>query len=519
MSIRWKLFGFTALLIALFLFVAIIGNLFWIQGYYMARKKGELLDASKHFVGLLQPSNSASDVTTLQVDLEIERLMRTTGMHVVVYDTEKKEYLFPSAWGFSPEASGTPTQRVGVPPETEGNVQPPPGLAPPRGQPMVPREVVEGNLTEARFVDQVFDPRINMDVLSLVQPLEGSRVLVISVPLPAIHEEARLAGNYFLFLGLAMLAIGIPLAFFFSRRFTRPILELNTLAGHIARLDFSHTYQGKRSDEIGVLGESINTLSNELRQAMDRLILANQVLERDVENRKKIDNMRKNFISHVSHELKAPLTLIMGHAQGLIQNVAKDAQKRNRYATIILEESRKMDQLVRSVLDLSQMESGLFQVKPRVFSLEELLLSTLEKFAPFFKEKGVSPHVEGLGEQGKAWMVWGDPFRIEQVLSNLFTNAIQNMGEKKRLEVSVVPSPGEGQENRVRVEVFNSGRPKGREDASVRGAEFPEGIGLSIVKGIIRAHGTDGGVRVLHDPEDPGNDGVCFWFELEKAGE
>lgn len=122
-------------------------------------------------------------------------------------------------------------------------------------------------------------------------------------------------------------------------------------------------------DEIGQLGKSVNHLSDELYKAITELNIKNQKLEKDIEKERKIDEMRKEFISSVSHELRTPLALIQGYAEGLISNVAESEEDRKFYCDVIMDETIKMNKLVRDLLNLSQIESGYFQIEKSEFDL------------------------------------------------------------------------------------------------------------------------------------------------------
>ncbi len=479
MSIRWKLFSFTALLIGLFLLVTVIANAFFLQDYYVSLKKKQLLEAAQTLQRTLED-------TPERIDYEIEMQMRMKGLHGVIFDLEKGEPVFYSGWNPLPRGE---------------RLVPPPSFR---------IEDYAADADPSARITSSFDPRANMETLSLVQPMGQGKVLELSIPIGAIHEEALIAGNYLLALALVMLVIGIPAAFLLSLKFTRPIQELTSLAKSISQLDFSRRYHETRNDEIGVLGMSINDLSDKLGQAMERLVMANQVLQEDLESKKRIDQMRKTFISHVSHELKTPITLIMGHAEGLARNVIHGESKKNQYCSIIIEEAQKMDQLVRELLDLSQMESRLFRIHPISFSLERLIRKGMDKFAPLFLEADIQ-----VKDRTTDWPdVWGDPLRIEQVFTNLLTNAIHHTSDDRIIEVTTEKSKTEPGEPTVRVCIFNTGTPLPSEQIehlfdgfTAENLPRGNGLGLSIVQGIMRAHNMAYGVTNRPD-------GVSFWFEV-----
>ena len=133
---------------------------------------------------------------------------------------------------------------------------------------------------------------------------------------------------------IAIVIAGIAVSYV-SRRFTNPILELNVIANKMSKLDFSKKYEPTGSnDEIDELGKSINLMSQKLEGTIKQLRSSNVELERDIEEKSKIDEMRKQFISDVSHELKTPIALIQGYAEGLVENVNADDVSR-KYLSLI----------------------------------------------------------------------------------------------------------------------------------------------------------------------------------------
>lgn len=158
--------------------------------------------------------------------------------------------------------------------------------------------------------------------------------------------------------GFAILIAAVIVSYV-SRKFTDPILELNDIAKKMSNLDFSHKYRIKDvDDEINNLGRSINVMSDKLERTINQLRNSNIELEKDIEEKSKIDEMRKSFISDVSHELKTPIALIQGYSEGLLENVNTDEESRKFYAEVILDETNKMDKLVKQLLELMKLEYG-----------------------------------------------------------------------------------------------------------------------------------------------------------------
>lgn len=347
--------------------------------------------------------------------------------------------------------------------------------------------------------------------------LDNNYKLYIRMPVAPIYESVQIS-NKFLFLigGFTIVIAGIVVSFI-SRKFTKPILELNDIANKMSKLDFSHKYRiTDTEDEVNNLGKSINTMSDKLEKTIKQLKETNIELEKDIEEKSKIDEMRKQFISDVSHELKTPIALIQGYSEGLIENVNKDEENRKFYAEVILDEANKMDKLVQQLLELMKLEYGKREFNNKKFNICELIEEVIRKSTVMLEEK----EIEVKFENQKEIYVEADDFYIEQVVTNYFTNAIKHVKEQegiKKIEIKVVPNVDK---NTVRISVFNTGDQIKEEDLNRIWNRFYKidesrtredggtGIGLSLVKAIMNNYKNAYGV-VNKD------NGVEFYFDLK----
>ena len=252
-------------------------------------------------------------------------------------------------------------------------------------------------------------------------------------------------------------------------------------------------------------------MAEKLEQAISELKTANNELQRDIEQKTKVDEMRKEFLSNVSHELKTPIALIQGYAEGLQECINDDAQSREFYCEVIMDEAGKMNRMVKKLLTLNQLEFGDQKVVMERFDIIALIDSILSASVLMAEQKGVTVRMDKMDPV----YVWADEFDIEEVFTNYFSNALNHVDFEKVIEVKVRK---EG--TKVRVSVFNTGRQIPEEDIDriwdkfykvdkARTREYGgSGIGLSIVKAIMDA---------LHQPFGVKNwdNGVEFWFELD----
>ncbi len=183
-------------------------------------------------------------------------------------------------------------------------------------------------------------------------------MFILSIPLAGIRDSVRLSNMFLTYVGIVVLIIGSLLMYATTRKITSPILALSALSEKMSHLDFEAKYEGKAEDEIGVLGRSMNTLSDKLKDTIGELKTANNELQRDIEEKIRIDETRKDFIANVSHELKTPIALIQGYAEGLTEGMAEDADSRDYYCEVIMDEANKMNTMVKQLLNLTALEFG-----------------------------------------------------------------------------------------------------------------------------------------------------------------
>ena len=366
------------------------------------------------------------------------------------------------------------------------------------------------------IIRRINDAQNSMNYIFLSAMLDNGYHLYIRLQVESIQESVKISNNLLISVGAVSILVAGILASIISRKFTEPILELNDIAKNMSKLDFSKKYKVKNTDdEINDLGRSINTMSDKLESTIKQLRSTNIELEKDIEEKSKIDEMRKQFISDVSHELKTPIALIQGYAEGLLENVNEDAESRKFYAEVILDESNKMDKLVKQLLELMKLEYGKREFNNEEFDILELAKEVVRKCKVMIEEKNITVTCD---REVPAY-VYADEFYIDQVMTNYFTNAIKHAEEvngKKEIRIQIQVKE---EEQKVRISVFNTGKNIAEEDLSRIWKRFYKvdssrnredggtGIGLALVKAIMNNYQNDFGV--MNKP-----DGVEFYFEL-----
>ena len=252
-------------------------------------------------------------------------------------------------------------------------------------------------------------------------------------------------------------------------------------------------------------------MSEKLKSTISELKSANNQLQEDIERKDKLEQMRNDFMGNVSHELKTPIALIQGYAEGLKEGVTCDKESMEFYCDVIMDEAEKMNRMVKNLLTLNQLEFGVDEIEFERFDLTEVIRGVLQSMDILAKQQ----EAKVIFHQEEKVYVWADEFKTEQVIRNYVSNAFHHLDGDRVVEVKMAVD-----EERVKVTVFNTGTPIPEEDLphiwdkfyKVDKAHTREyggnGIGLSIVKAIMKS---------LHQQYGVNNydNGVEFWFTLD----
>jgi len=481
-SFRQKLYLVISGLILFFVASSIFLNIAFLENYYIHIKESFLKDTFSRINNLY---NTKGDY-----ELEFEKLERMRGVHVVVADSQ-----FNIIYDSMNLNKDNLNKRQGMPENNEN-------LFKSKSVDLATKNIIIDNRT---------DNRLKSSFLFLIGKLDNGNYISLTLPVASIHDSVLVANKFFVLTGVITLAIGFILLYFITKKLTKPIVELNNIAQKMSALDFSEKYRSKSKDEIGNLGESINSLSDKLEMTISELVEANDKLKTDIENERRIDSMRKEFVSNVSHELKTPIALIQGYSEGLKLNINDDEENKNFYCDVIIDEAGKMNRLVKELLELSIIESGQAELEMATFELSSLVNFVVRKNMLLLKEKEIVPEVN----VPEFIYITADYDKIERVLVNYLTNAINHVDKNGKINISAFKT-GE----KARILVFNSGLHIPEESINkiwdsfykvdkARTREYGgTGLGLSIVKALLDLHGFRYGA-INRD------EGVEFWFEAD----
>ena len=371
------------------------------------------------------------------------------------------------------------------------------------------QEVLEK--TDSYDICKSVDPQNNTEYLTMWGNFDNGDIFIMRSPLESIRSAVTIFNRFIGVVGGCVILVSVLLAWYFSKRITEPIKELATLSQKMADLDFDAKYTSGGSNEIGVLGENFNRMSERLEQTISNLKEANYKLQKDIEQKEKRENMRSEFLGNVSHELKTPIALIQGYAEGLKEGVNDDPESREFYCEVIMDEAGKMNRMVKNLLALNQLEFGEDDVQFERFDITSLISGVLQSLDILIEQK----EAQVIFRHKNPVYVWADEFKVEQVVRNYVNNALNHVDGEKVIEIKIT------QENDMaKITVFNTGTPIPEEDLphiwekfykvdKARTREYGgNGIGLSIVKAIMDSFGKGYGA-INH------TNGVEFWFELD----
>lgn len=460
MKIRWKIFFLMFSVVLMIIFGLMVTNTIYLEKFYIKNKKEKLVELG-HI--LIDP----------KYVIDFQNLEMHSNVAILIKKTDELYKL-----------------------ESEA---------------VVPREEIEEIVTQLAKNEYVFKEMTLLDyrgkVLILFMPYMKDRYIEIITPLSFIQEGLEISTRYHLLIIMLALIIGSSMSFIFSKKMTDPILELKEITQRISLLDFNVKFEKESRDEIGELGYAINKMGGTLEKNIDEINKVNRKLMEEIENEKRLENLRKEFIASVSHELKTPIAIIQGYAQGLMENIAETEEDRNFYCEIIVEESLKMDSLVKELLLITQMESGYFKIQKEEVNLYQMIKDIIDKYITKDKK------IKYIGD--KDVFVYCDEKYIDRVLENLVVNALKYSTGDRDITIKV-----EDQQDKYRVIISNESENLSEDDLENIWTPFyrvdkardrdGHGLGLAIVRGILEKHKSALGVYITE------KNIINFWFELEK---
>ncbi|KAB2954215.1 cell wall metabolism sensor histidine kinase WalK [Heliorestis acidaminivorans] len=325
------------------------------------------------------------------------------------------------------------------------------------------------------------EEQMNYHVVPLNIEGEEQGLLIISYPATLILDPLfrNLVSTAFIAI-ITALALFLLLATFLSRWLIRPLQEMVSATEKIAHGDYESPVNIQSKDELGRVALAFNEMTRKLAQSRKR--------------EQELEQSRRDLVANVSHDLRTPLASIRGYVEGLLDGLASDQEKRDRYLQVIYEKALTLERLIQDLFELSRLEQGILRMEKVEVPASEMLKELAEKYAHDAELAGISFLAE-IPEHLP--MIEVDPGRIEQVLTNLFQNAIRHSGPRK----GFVTLRAEYKERFIFLSLADNGEGITRSELPYLFDRFYSGeksrsrqkggtgLGLAIAKEIVEAHG------------------------------
>ncbi len=354
-----------------------------------------------------------------------------------------------------------------------------------------------------------------MEYIVYVSTLENNYTVKAYKMKSPVDEGVQMAIQTVAFTAIGIIFISAIIIRLFSVRFTNPLKEISAVTQKMAQLDFSKRCPPSRTKEIAVLSNSVNVMSESLQATLEDLREKNKKLQDDYEKEKTLEHLRFDFITGASHELKTPIAIIQGYAEGLTYFVDSDPETAKQYAETIVGETKRMNDLVLRLLEIIRYDSGDYIINRAVFDVHDLVQEWFTREENILAEK----QIRYMNTIPQGLMGSGDAMLLGVAVSNYLSNGVSHIGGERLLKTWCTDTG-----TAYRISVFNTGDPIAdkdidkiwssfyRADKSMSRKEGRFGLGLAAVSSIQHLHGQAFGVENMEG-------GVRFWFDIEKASE
>ncbi|MGN0482813.1 MAG: sensor histidine kinase [Lachnospiraceae bacterium] len=466
MRIRKKTFLLFFTSITLFVLAGILSNYLFLEKFFLYKAKQEFVTVSKEIQKNIEQNKE-------NLDGYIEKIGKQNNIRIVLLDQD---------WNVQQMSY---YQR-----EDNSNI------------PLKRMKNMEKRRKNRAYICDIFELKNDSACkIIFLSKTKEQQYLVLMKNTAGVRESVTIANQFYLVIGGIMVVIGGIFTAYFSRKMTKPLIEMSEITKELANLRFENRVEVRENNEIGELAASINQMSEQLQENI-------YTMQQDIVR-------RKQLVRDVSHELKSPIAVIKGYADGLQYGVAEEKEQREKYCRVIAAECERMDQMIKDLLELSKLEQVTVEpIRERV-PLYPIFQELENTYARMIAKK----HCRVSVECDKEIIVEADKKMLERIVSNLFGNAVKYVQEQGTIKLSATQK-----EQGTCIEVFNSGEkiPEPEQnkiwdvfykvDASRKREEDGHGIGLAIVKTAVELH--QGSVFVENR-----RDGVCFGCYFPKTSQ
>ena len=441
-KLQKKLFLGTTALILIFVLAGVITNYFLLEKYYLYRSKNECMKMSK------------------EIQEEFEKGLHDFKKFLANYGKEKNVRILILNDDLS-IAEMSYYKR-----DTKLNV------------PLKKIKNLFSDKGDQKYICRVYEQK-KTDTMKMfyLEEITEEKYVLFMKNTKGVRESITTANEFYLMVGCGILILGICGAAYFAKRITNPIIKMNEAAGEIAKLNFGQKVSEDRKDEIGELAHSINKMSVQLSDSIE-------AMKQDI-------HRRKQLFRNLSHELKTPVAVIKGYADGLRYGVVEDIESRKKYYRVISDECDRMDEMIRTLLEWSGLDRISFSLELTSIYVYELIEKLSGKYNNLIQEKNCSMHINGK----KTIEVTADRKLLEHIFDNLLGNAVKYVTIGGKIEIYI-----EEKEDMIEVSFYNTCKriPEDKLDkiwdvfykldAARKRGQGGHGIGLAIVKSAMELH-------------------------------
>ena len=490
-----KLFLITLSVLLGLISFTLIFQIFFFEPFYERKKQSNLIDEINNFKDMY--SYQLYDQNTLNTSLE--SLENRVNAKFAIYSVEGEQLYFPNKYNRDNNEDGKTLNAFFSNIYTNDEI-----LSEIITSSETKSQVFYSNSTKTKIIGVVSAISINTN---------NDAIIVATTSIQPIQEASSVISEFYIYIFIGFIFVSIMLSSIYTNLITKPLVKIDKVAKRMSKMDFSEKCIAQNDDEIGNLANTLNFLSSTLEKTLNDLNDKNKQLEIDIKNERKLELMRKDFVDSVSHELKTPIGIIEGYAEGIKDGIVSD-QDVLVYLETIIDEAKKMGILVSNMLELSKLESGTQKPNFEIFNINRLINKVVKKHSIDAEEHQLSLTFNSFTEYS---YVLADRFQMEQILTNLVTNAIKYTHEGGQIVVSIT----EENDSCYKITVINT-------KAHLNEAEIPKlfnkfyrmdksgerstnstGLGLSIVKNLLDLHNSPFTFRNI-------DSGVEFSFWLPK---
>ena len=354
------------------------------------------------------------------------------------------------------------------------------------------KEIIQSN--KEKKIYKLINSRFNNKIIMYGLKLDDNYYVIVNASLEPLNSTINILASQMVYVTIVVFLLSFLISYYVSKKISKPIINLNEVAKKMAKGDHNINYDTTTDiDELNSLATTLNAANEELS---------------------KTDELRRELMANVSHDLKTPLTMIKAYAEMVRDLTYSDEEKRNNNLNTIIEETDRLNLLVNDMLELSKMQSNVIELKPEIFDLNELINTVVDRFSYLEETEGYHFEYKGVSKA----MVKADKRKIEQVIYNLIGNATNYVGKDKKVIVLLTE-----QKDHYHIEISDHGPGMDEKELKLIWDKYYRidkkhkrnvvgtGLGLSIVKNIFIMHQLSYGV---HSKK---NSGTTFYFEIKKC--